>query len=632
MYRKIFKSISIFLAAALLAAMMAIPGIAAGEKSTTGDNVVRMSAAGAMSIVVEMLGANLSATSATCLNGTSMPQLFPTFAINNENPDPYLANFVNKRFPATVEGWNGSGPGTPVYDGTKTPPTSPVVSNQPDIVGGFSETSTPTLKALQAVYDVLYPGSKGQQLISPASAPLTTKDGIIAAVKNHAAAIETIMKEYNKTTRYSKKPTEIANEFAAFYNNNVETVQKLIKGAPLTTVVYIQSTGTGVYNVLAESSNDIFATYHIGIAGGKNVGKGSQMTGAQIEEANPDVIVTGSAALTSAVKADTSLAGTAAFDSGKIYTIPTGVYGWHLRSPESCLAPLWLGKILHPDKTASLNINTKVYNYYKDLYHYDTSPNAKQKLKDVVLNITGFSDGILEEAVSEVKSGTLVPYTVKDGKDIIIKLSAVSNNKMYYSGDSTTTYQYKDNKKSFKDISTHWAKDYIEFVAARELLGDTGGGNFSPNSQFTRGMLAAVLGKLCDAPVVKVEKSRFSDVPENKYYAPYIEWAVETGIMDGAANNKFGPDLPVSREEMAVIITNFAKAEDLIIKEIIGQPAVFSDESSINDLSKDSINTVQKAGIMSGKANNKFDPKGKITRAETAVILSKLITNVVVNE
>lgn len=388
MKRKFSKLYAFVVVICIISAMI-LPASAETPTSAVGDNVVRVSARGAMSIVVEMLGANLASTSQVCLNNTSMPQLLPTFAVNNVSPDPYLKNFVDEKMPQTSVGWTGAGPGDPVYDSTASPPTSPLIDNAPDIIGisNAAGTPMPTLEFLQSVSDAM---EYHATLLTPATVRLTTEAEIKQAVLSYAECIERVMEQSGKTTRYND-PVEIANAFGEYYDSVVSRVQTLVSGADLTDVLYVTGSGSGVYTVISESADDIFGTYGITVAGGKNVGVGTQMTSTQIRSADPDVIVSRSAALTSTIKADSSLNGISAIDSGRVYTIPTGAYGWSLRSPESCLAPLWLAKTLHPDKTSSLNLYAEVYSFYQNFYHYDTSASAAQSLDDVVAAVTGLS-------------------------------------------------------------------------------------------------------------------------------------------------------------------------------------------------------------------------------------------------
>ena len=238
------------------------------------------------------------------------------------------------------------------------------------------------------------------------------------------------------------------------------------------------------------------------------------------------------------------------------------------------------------------------------------------------------NDVIIKEN-PEAGNHCFVPYYTEGDRETIVKFSAMIGGETHFIGDASHKYLFKDNTKSFTDIGGHWAEDEIDFVAVRELFGGTGGGRFSPDASLTRGMAVTVLGRLWGADTGSFTASRFTDVSRDAWYAPYVEWAAENGIVNGIGSGRFAPDRAVTRDELSVITANFIKFTGFTLNEVIEGPAAFDDDSGISTWAKDSVTAMQKAGIISGKGNNIFDPKGTATRAETAVILKRLITNIV---
>jgi hypothetical protein len=96
------------------------------------------------------------------------------------------------------------------------------------------------------------------------------------------------------------------------------------------------------------------------------------------------------------------------------------------------------------------------------------------------------------------------------------------------------------------------------------------------------------------------------------------------GIVSGTGGNNFDPNTEVSRQDLAVIVARFA---DLAGKQLpeTRQYADFLDSAEVADYAKDAIEAFFKAGIISGKPGNLFDPKGQATRAEVAAILHRFI-------
>jgi len=228
-----------------------------------------------------------------------------------------------------------------------------------------------------------------------------------------------------------------------------------------------------------------------------------------------------------------------------------------------------------------------------------------------------------------ISGDTTVPYFVKDGKEKILKFSAAIGSMMNIVDRKENEYLFKNNEKIFTDIAGHWAKKDIDFITARELLVGTAEGVFSPEASLTRGMAVTILGRLWDADTSGFTASRFTDVSKDAYYAPYVEWAAQNGIVAGVGNGQYAPDKVVSREEIAVILANFAEFTGIELEEISAAASAFADDAQISPWAKAGVGTIQKAGIISGKPGNRFDPKGKCTRAEISAILKRLIMNMV---
>ena len=228
-----------------------------------------------------------------------------------------------------------------------------------------------------------------------------------------------------------------------------------------------------------------------------------------------------------------------------------------------------------------------------------------------------------------ISAETTVPYFIKGGKQNILKFSAVIGSMMNLIDRKENEYLFKNNEKAFMDTVGHWAKKDIDFITARELLVGTAEGVFSPEAPLTRGMAVTILGRLWDADTSGFTSSRFTDVSNNAYYAPYVEWAAQNGIVAGVGNGQYAPDKVVSREEMAVILANFAEFTGIKLEEINAAAEAFEDEAQISPWAKADVRTIQKAGIISGKQDNLFDPKGKCTRAEISAILRRMIMNMV---
>ena len=187
---------------------------------------------------------------------------------------------------------------------------------------------------------------------------------------------------------------------------------------------------------------------------------------------------------------------------------------------------------------------------------------------------------------------------------------------------------YKNPAPAFTDITGHWAADNILFVASRGLLSGTSDTTFSPNTGMTRGMFVTALGRLAGINPDSYKTGKFTDVKADAYYAPYVNWAAQTGIVEGVTAITFAPDTNINREQMAVIMANYAKKLGCDLPKTL-QAVTFADNAQISSWAKDAVKVMQQAGILAGKNGNKFDPKGTATRAEVATVLRRFVEIVI---
>ena len=182
--------------------------------------------------------------------------------------------------------------------------------------------------------------------------------------------------------------------------------------------------------------------------------------------------------------------------------------------------------------------------------------------------------------------------------------------------------------QAFTDITGHWAADNVLFVAGRGLLSSTSNTTFSSNIGMTIGMFVTALGRLAGINPDSYKTGKFTDVKADAYYTPYVNWAAKTGIVEGVTATTFAPDTNINRDQMVVIMANYAKQLDYDLPKII-QTVTFADNAQISSWTKDAVKAMQQAGILAGKHGNQFDPKGTATRAEVATVLRRFVEIVI---
>jgi uncharacterized repeat protein (TIGR02543 family) len=175
----------------------------------------------------------------------------------------------------------------------------------------------------------------------------------------------------------------------------------------------------------------------------------------------------------------------------------------------------------------------------------------------------------------------------------------------------------------FTDVKEgDWFYGDVEYAIANGLLNGTETNTFSPQTPMTRGMLVTVIGRLHGADASGYTANSFDDVAAAQYYAPYIEWAKQNGIVSGVGGNTFAPDAPVARQDLAAIISRYAEFAGKQIPAAL-QYLAFADEADIAGYAKAATQTLYRGGMIVGKPDNFFDPKGSTTRAEVAALLHR---------
>ena len=176
----------------------------------------------------------------------------------------------------------------------------------------------------------------------------------------------------------------------------------------------------------------------------------------------------------------------------------------------------------------------------------------------------------------------------------------------------------------FTDVSEKdWFYGDVMFVYENGLMLGTSKTLFSPHGTATRGMMATILWRMEGSPAPK-GKNSFTDVEAGKWYADAITWTAENGIFAGYGKDKFGPDDPITREQLAAIFYRYAdyKGYDLTVK---GNLDTFKDADKITDYAKTAMQWAVGSGLVKGKSGNLLDPQGTATRAEIAAMLHRFI-------
>jgi uncharacterized YkwD family protein len=171
-------------------------------------------------------------------------------------------------------------------------------------------------------------------------------------------------------------------------------------------------------------------------------------------------------------------------------------------------------------------------------------------------------------------------------------------------------------KSKFKDIpDNYWAKKEIEELVSKGIIKGYPDGTFKPDQYVTRAQTAVIIGKAMQIDTKYRPNPGFIDVKSKDAAYPYIAALVERGIF--SKGKKFNPNNPLTREQLAKILVEAFALQGTTKTEFKDVPK--------NHWAYKYINTLVATGITTGKTSNKFDPTGKVTRAQMAVFVKRAL-------
>ena len=175
----------------------------------------------------------------------------------------------------------------------------------------------------------------------------------------------------------------------------------------------------------------------------------------------------------------------------------------------------------------------------------------------------------------------------------------------------------------FSDVAADtWYTDAVTYVRDNGLMQGTSSTTFEPDSAMTRGMLVTTLYRIAGSPALGNENLGYpyADVPGDAWYADGVYWARLAGVVSGYSAEQFGPNDPVTREQISAILWRYA-----------GSPTAeagtdFADEGDISGYAVQAVDWARANSVVNGVEGNRFLPQNNATRAQVATILRNYLT------
>lgn len=176
----------------------------------------------------------------------------------------------------------------------------------------------------------------------------------------------------------------------------------------------------------------------------------------------------------------------------------------------------------------------------------------------------------------------------------------------------------------FTDVNENdWFYDVVLYAYDNGLMTGVSATEFAPNQTTTRGMIVSMLARL--EGVTSAEDAGFADVAANDWYATAVNWAASVGVVNGYEDNTFRPNAPITREQMAAILYNYAdyKGYDVSARADLSD---YADAASISSWAEDVLAWANAEGLINGMTATTIDPQGATTRAQTAAMFERFLT------
>ena len=229
--------------------------------------------------------------------------------------------------------------------------------------------------------------------------------------------------------------------------------------------------------------------------------------------------------------------------------------------------------------------------YWANLYHYDEDTEA--------MNF---------EAAAEIDADGSVSLPLSHASQYAIVIDDHS-------------HAATDVSEIFTDVpANHWAKAAIQYVYAGGMMTGVSDSEFAPEATTTRAMIVSMLARMEN--VTSAADAGFTDVAADDWYATAVNWAAANGIVNGISDDTFAPNDPITREQLAAMLMNYAqwKGQDTSARADLSG---YSDAPST--WASEAVQWAVAEGLLAGVTDDELQPQGQATRAQVAAIMQRFL-------
>lgn len=229
--------------------------------------------------------------------------------------------------------------------------------------------------------------------------------------------------------------------------------------------------------------------------------------------------------------------------------------------------------------------------YWANLYHYDEDTEA--------MNF---------EAAAEIDADGSVSLPLSHASQYAIVIDDHS-------------HAATDVSEIFTDVpANHWAQAAIQYVYDNGLMTGVSDSEFAPEATTTRAMIVSMLARMEN--VTSAADAGFADVAVDDWYATAVNWAAANGIVNGISDDTFAPNDPITREQLAAMLMNYAqwKGQDTSARVDLSG---YSDAPST--WASEAVQWAVAEGLLAGVTDDQLQPQGQATRAQVAAIMQRFL-------
>ena len=177
----------------------------------------------------------------------------------------------------------------------------------------------------------------------------------------------------------------------------------------------------------------------------------------------------------------------------------------------------------------------------------------------------------------------------------------------------------------FDDVSTDdWFYDNVVYVTENGLMNGMDSNNFGPAIPLNRAMLVTILYRADGSPETSAV-TPFADLKYNAYYENAVKWAYSNNIVNGMSDTEFGPEVLITREQLATILYRYADYKGYLDDTAASIGIIAPDAEFISDWALEAMAYCVENKIITGYEDGTIKPKGNTTRAEAATMLQRFI-------